>query len=293
MEEQIFDSEFFRKLNSIHLTIRMRLSQGAQGGRKSHAKGTSVEFSDFREYVQGDDFRRIDWNAYGRFDKLFVKLFMEEREALFNLFIDRSKSMEFGQKKKSIMSLRIAAALSYIVLNHLDRICINLLQDSEIQSTKSSSGKAVFQKLLKELSNIHFDGGTDLNRSIKKKELKAKGVSIVISDFFNQDSIEEALKYLLYKKQEVILVHILSREEINPEFDGVTNLIDAETGEDLKVSLTPAVLKEYNKQLQKFMENIESMAAKLGVGYIRVVSDEPLEKVVLNHFTLKGLIQKV
>ena len=76
MEEKIFNDDFFKKLQKIHLNINLRITKGLQGGRKSHAKGMSVEFSDFREYVPGDDFRRVDWNAYGRFDKLFIKVFI-------------------------------------------------------------------------------------------------------------------------------------------------------------------------------------------------------------------------
>ena len=86
--EKIFDSEFYSKLHKLRMSIAMHLASGMSGGRKSNAKGNSVEFSDFREYRLGDDFRRIDWNAYGRFDKLYVKLFMEEKEGIFNLFLD-------------------------------------------------------------------------------------------------------------------------------------------------------------------------------------------------------------
>ena len=158
MNDKIFDKDFFNKLNNINLNVKLRLSQGAQGGRKSHAKGVSVEFSDFREYTPGDDFRRIDWNAYGRFDKLFIKLFMEEREAIFNIFLDCSKSMDYGQANKSHMALKVAASLSYVVLNNFDRVYVNLLGDGGIESTKGASGKLTFQRLLKELSSTEFSG---------------------------------------------------------------------------------------------------------------------------------------
>ncbi|MDP4178692.1 MAG: DUF58 domain-containing protein, partial [Bacillota bacterium] len=101
MEEKIFDTEFLKKLDSIALNANITMSEGSSGSRKSKSKGSSVEFSDYREYTAGDDFRRVDWNAYGRFDRLFVKLFMEEREALINIFIDSSKSMNYGNPKKS------------------------------------------------------------------------------------------------------------------------------------------------------------------------------------------------
>ena len=86
--DKIFNSEFYSKLHTLRMSIAMRLAAGMSGGRKSNAKGNSVEFSDFREYQLGDDIRRIDWNAYGRFDKLYIKLFMEEKEGIFQIFLD-------------------------------------------------------------------------------------------------------------------------------------------------------------------------------------------------------------
>ena len=124
MQEKIFDDDFFQKLNTLKLSLNMRLNQGMSGARKSGAKGTSVEFSDFREYMLGDDIRRIDWNAYGRMDKLFIKQFMEEKEGIYHIFLDTSKSMDYGEPKKSRLALQIAGALSYLVLNNLDRVYV-------------------------------------------------------------------------------------------------------------------------------------------------------------------------
>lgn len=293
MEEKIFNSDFFKKLNNISLNIKLRLSQGAQGGRKSQAKGVSVEFSDFREYVPGDDFRRIDWNAYGRFDRFFVKLFMEEREAQFNFFIDGSKSMDFGKVKKSHTALKITAALSYVVLGNLDRVSINTLKGEQIESSKSLSGKLAFKKMLKDLTAISFDGSTDLNSSIKKANLKKKGVSIIISDFFDSKDLEETLKYLSYKKQQIILLHLLSEEEIKPELYGTLNLVDAENSHNLKVTMSPQVLDQYEKELNKFKKNISNLALKYGAEYIDLCSEDSLEKILFGDLSQRGILFKV
>jgi uncharacterized protein (DUF58 family) len=291
MEDKIFDQEFFKKLSTINYLIRMKLSQGASGGRKSSAKGTSVEFSDFREYVQGDDFRRIDWNAYGRFEKLFVKLFMEEREAVFNIYVDGSTSMSLGDKSK--MALKISAALSYIVLNNLDKVYIHTLKNKQIMSTKPMTGKVAFQKLLKELSMIQFDSQTELSSAIRSRDLKNRGVSIILSDFFCKEPLDDLLKYLAYKKQEVLLIHILSPEEVNPDFEKVVNLVDSETNEKMKVSLSPSIKKAYLKTLEDFKLKIEEKASKYGATYVNVLSNEPLDQVILKSFTSKGFLRKV
>ncbi|TCK98696.1 uncharacterized protein DUF58 [Natranaerovirga hydrolytica] len=293
MEEKIFDQDFFAKLNKLNFLVKMSLSQGANGGRKSTAKGTSVEFSDYREYIQGDDFRRIDWNAYGRFEKLFIKLFMEEREAVFNIFLDCSKSMDFGEEKKSKKALQLSAALSYIVLNNMDKLQLHTLQDNRIHTLQGISGKASFQKLLQGLTKVDFKGQTHLVDTIKQKNLKQRGVSIIISDFFTKEKIEEMVQYLGYKKQEIILIHLLSREEVAPYFEKMVNLIDSETQEALKLTITPKVIKTYQETLTAFCQEIEEKVVKYNGAYVKVVSDESLEKILLKSFSAKGFINKV
>ena len=293
MSVKIFNEDFFKKLNKINMHINFKLSSGTQGGRKSKAKGVSVEFSDYREYAPGDDFRRIDWNAYGRFDKFFVKVFMEEREGVFNFFIDRSKSMDYGEINKKETALKVVGALSYIALNNLDRVNINTMESGTIKSLKSATGNKGFQRILKELESMEFDGATDLSQSIKKRNLASRGISIVVSDFLNNnglESLEDGLKYLAFKKQEIILVQILSDEEINPQFNNEITFIDSETGENLKMSLTPSVIKDYKNSLKKYNNEIESLVKKYGGKLISVSSSKSIEEIILNDFSKKRVL---
>ncbi|ERI92227.1 hypothetical protein HMPREF1982_02616 [Clostridiales bacterium oral taxon 876 str. F0540] len=289
-KSKLFDAEFFKILENLNINIKKSASFGASGARKSKVKGTSVEFSDFREYVPGDDFRRIDWNAYGRFDKFFIKLFMEEREAMINIFVDGSKSMSFGQPSKSILALRLAAAFSYLALNNLDRVCVNTMQNKELRVTDALSGKLMLQRTLSYLKNIEFEGATDINASVVKKDFKNKGVSIIISDFFTENGIGEAIKYLTFKKQEVILIHILSPEELEPDYYGQVKLIDSETREDRNIILNPSIMKAYKKQLGLFKKSIADIASKYGAAYIEASSDEGIEKVMLEKLSRSGVL---
>lgn len=293
MAERIFNEDFFSKLNKINLSINLKLSSGTQGGRKSKAKGVSVEFSDYREYMHGDDFRRIDWNAYGRFDKFFIKVFMEEREGIFNLFLDTSKSMDYGKENKKNMALKIVAALSYVALNNLDRVNINLLDSGNIQVLKEVSGSRAFQRIIKDLENISFDGTTSLTQSIKKRPIKNKGVSIVVSDFLDNlglKDLEEALKYLAFKKQEIILIQVLALEEIKPELNGEITLIDSETNENIKISLTPNLIKEYEKTLYSYKKSIENLVKKYNGKFISVNSSMEIEEVILGELSKKRVL---
>ncbi|CDM67487.1 hypothetical protein CM240_0320 [Clostridium bornimense] len=293
MKENIFDKDFFTKLNKINMALNFRLSNGTQGGRKSKAKGVSVEFSDFREYAPGDDFRRIDWNAYGRLDKLFVKVFMEEREGVFNFFLDKSKSMDQGDDNKGEMALKIMAALGYITINNLDRIIVSGLEDGNIIDLGSGTGKRTFQKLLRDLNNIEFNGATNLGESIRKRKITGRGVSIVVSDFLNNgglENLEEGLKYLAFKKQQIILVQVLSKEDMEPTIDEEVTLIDSETREEVKMTLNYKVIEEYKKALKTYNNNLKNMAKKYGAKIVFVRSDEALEKVILDKFTRNNIV---
>ncbi len=289
----MFNEDFFKKLNKINMYINFKLSGGTQGGRKSKAKGVSVEFSDYREYAPGDDFRRIDWNAYSRFDKFFIKVFMEEREGVFNFFIDKSKSMDYGKDNKKNTALKIVAALSYIALNNLDRVNISTMNDGSLENIKTSTGNRGFQKILMDLEKIKFDGTTDLSSSIKKRPLSMRGISIVVSDFLNNEgleSLEDGLKYLAYKKQEIILVQVLCDEEINPDFNNEITLIDSETGENIKLSVTPALINEYKETLKIYNEKVEALAKKYGGKLISVNSSMNIEEIILSEFSKRKVL---
>lgn len=290
MEDKLFDNDFFKLLQNLSITTKKSANYGASGTRKSKVKGTSVEFSDFREYVPGDDYRRVDWNAYGRFDKHFIKLFMEEREALVNIFIDGSKSMNFGLPLKSSFQLRLAAAFSYITLNNLDRVCLNVIKNKELKTMEALSGKTMLQRALSFLKDIEFEGITDINGSIMKKDFRNKGVSIILSDFFTENGIAEAVKYLTYKKQEVILIHILSPEELQPDYYGQIKLIDSETKEERSIVLNPSIVKAYKKQVTLFKNNLKDAAAKYGATYIETSSSEAIENIIMEKFIQSSIV---
>ena len=290
MKEKVFDGDFYRKLESIAIKARMTMTDGAAGGRKSKAKGSSVEFSDFREYTPGDDFRRIDWNAYGRFDKLFLKVFMEEREALTNIFVDCSRSMDFGEENKAVMALKICAILTYLALNNSDRVCLNKLQGDNLTTSSSYMGKSSFPKALEFLESCDFIGTTNLSEIIKRKEFKTRGITIVISDFFTIGSTSDMIKYLSYKKQQIILIQVLNEEEVNPILGGQVRLIDSETRDEVNLTITPKLLKTYHLKLKGLQLVISEEVKKYGGIFLQIKASEALDKIVFEAFAKEGII---
>lgn len=261
------------------MSLAMSVAAGMSGGRKSNAKGNSVEFSDFREYRFGDDIRRIDWNAYGRFDKLFIKLFMEEKEGLFSIFIDSSKSMDFGEHNKAVCALRLAGAVSYIVLQNGDRLFINVMDNGNLIEYKSMAGIKAFSKVTQTLESVSFSGNSGLFESVRHKDFKKRGTSFLITDGYTEE-LEDAVKYLKFKNQDVVLIQVLSREELEPEFEGTVNLIDSETGLDMRMTMSSQTVRDYKKSLDNFLARTQAMCKKYSCTYIRAISDESMESLL-------------
>jgi len=281
LKSQLFDSDFLKKLEQLVITSKITLVDGAAGNRKSRAKGSSVEFSDYREYSIGDDFKRIDWNAYGRFEKLFIKLFMEEREAPVHIFLDNSKSMDWGEPNKGIASRRLAAALSYISLSSYDRVSLVCLNNTVDKYKPDLRGKNSFTQILNLLENLEYSGTTDIFNTIAKFNLKSgKGISIVISDLFTKGNLLDMINYLQFKKQEIYICHVLAPQEVEPEIGMSLRLIDIESGEFRDVTSSPDLIKSYKKVYKRFITNIEEICKKRGVNYIFMESSLPVERMV-------------
>lgn len=287
MEEKIFDGSFFRGLNRIKLVTRITMQGGRSGMRKSAAKGSSVEFADFREYVPGDDIRRIDWNTYGRMEKLFVKLFVEEREAYYSVIVDTSASMDFGSPSKGVCAARLAGAVSYMALNNLDRVRLSAICEDKIVNSSDFTGRQGFNKAVSWLENMEWAGKTDLYKSIKRIPFNQKGVTVIISDLFSKDttdenisSIADTIRYLRYMKQEVLILHVLSQEELEPDLEGTIGLEDAETSEFLKITATSHLCKQYKRVLERFKSQVEECAKHYQAHYIQVCSNETIEMFI-------------
>lgn len=278
---KILDNEVLKKIQSLSLQVNIPVSGQAAGNRKSRNKGSSVEFSDFREYVPGDDFRRVDWNAYGRFDKLYVKLFMEEREAPVQIFLDISKSMAFGEPDKNVAARRLAAALSYLSLTSYDRVTI-VPWNNKVQNTFGPyRTQAAFMQVVNLLEELPDYGESNFYEALRQMEWKTgRGISIIITDGLIDGGIEEGLKYLKYRRQEIYFCHVLSNQELSPQIGGALELVDCETGKIIEVTVSGALLEAYEKSIKQFLSGIKEQCKKWGVHYSLLLSDMPVDRMV-------------
>jgi hypothetical protein len=278
IRDEIFTTDFMNKLEKLSVNVKNISKYGSAGSRKSNAKGMSVEFSDYRKYNPSDDYRRIDWNAYGKFRKLYVKLFMEEKEAVYRIFIDNSKSMSFSDK--NVMALRLSAAFSYLALCNLDKVLLNPINAHE-NNIFLGQGKNSFMKYINYLDNMSFNDYNSSFDKIKRVNFNGSGISIILSDLFTADNIEDIIKYLAYNNQQILIIHILSPEEINPLINGRIKLVDSETGQENNLMITPGLLRKYRNRLEKFCDNISNLCNKYGAYYLNVKSTDPIEKIIL------------
>ena len=284
------NAAFYDTLSRFRLSMGHKTSMNLTGNRKSVQKGSSTEFSDFREYMPGDDIRRIDWNAYGRLDRLYVKEYMEEKEAVVTILIDTSASMEYGEQKKSELVCMLTAAFAYLSLNNMDRVLVYDMQ--RMQSPLSlNGGRKAFPRLSHWLSQCRFEGTVDIEEAIKRLPAKGPGVTFLISDFL-QDAFletesyrqpgqrgatgaqaqpmvaERILRFLNYRKQKTVFLHVLAKEELSVELTGTCNLIDMEDRSNtLRLTLDAASIRVYEKALEQFCGNLRRACAKAGAVY--------------------------
>ncbi len=287
----LFDSTFLSKLEQLYLLSKKLFRGEHRAERKSRQIGSSLEFADYRNYTLGDDLRSIDWNIYGRLDRLFVKLFEQERDLHIYFLVDASASMRWTPEgtderagSKFDQARRIAASLAYIGLANLDRVNIHYFASGLIGDMGLSRGKSQFHKVLEFLQRA--PGGiheTQLLPSLRTfaGRMKRRGLVFVISDFFDPAGYEEALGVLRYNHFEIHLIQVLDPAELNPSDTGDLRLIEAETGAAFEVTANESLLRRYRGAVGSFLDGLNTFCLERGIGYAQALTDVPFEELVL------------
>ena len=243
---------FLARLDTLQLAMKGRASGGAGGTRRSRQTGSSAEFSDYREYIPGDDIRRIDWNAMARFDRIFLKLFMEEQESAVTVLLDGSASM--GEKWEA--ARRAAEAVSYLALTGGDRLRVVCLQQDGNRMSPQLSGRQAYARLEQFLDTCVPQGGGTLTEKVMRTEGLRKGLCFLISDCYEDEGIGTALDSLRYREQECAVIQTLSAFELDPALDGALKLTDSENGDAVNLLADREVLEGYRRTLVKFLADV-------------------------------------
>jgi len=281
-ENDIFNEEFIRKLEYWSLIFRRIYSGELSASRRSKEVGAGIEFSDRREYFLGDDFRYIDWKAFGRTEKALLRLFVEEKDLQVNILLDSSASMGVGEPPKIESAKKLAAAISYMVLFNLDRVGVTIFSENVTHFLPPARGKGRMIRIFEMLRNVSAGGKTDLMKLAEKmtSSIKGGGLSMVISDLMVGSGFDECLSRLMYYGSEVSVIRVVAPEDKNPVFLGDLRLIDSETGETQNITVTPGMISRYKEAFDKMSEVLESTALKRGARFVTVSSSLTFDEQV-------------
>ncbi|MGE3269742.1 MAG: DUF58 domain-containing protein [Chloroflexota bacterium] len=287
----LIDEHLLRRLERLSLSSDRPVAGGLGGEHRSSARASSMDFADYRQYTPGDDFRRIDWNAYGRFGTLYVKL-TEAREQLpVHILVDASRSMGWGEPSKLRYACQLAAALGYVSLARYDRLTVTTLGEHPDQ-LRDVRGRGRLPALLQFLEGVQPSGGFDLNTTLSTYRVnrRAGGLVILISDLLDPNGYEDGLDSLLAAGLSVVVLQVLSPQELNPSEGGDVELVDSESGEVVEVSLTQRMIDIYRDRLESWCEDAEALCARRGMTYSRIATDTPIEDLLLNEFRRVGIL---
>ncbi|MBV8083328.1 MAG: DUF58 domain-containing protein [Chloroflexi bacterium] len=292
MPASFLEPTLLRRLERLDLLSRRRVSHAVKGERRSSQRGTSVNFVDYRQYVPGDDVNQIDWNVYGRLDTLVIKLFEDEQNVTVHILVDNSRSMDWGEPNKLHLALQLAGALGYVGLSNFDRVQCATFSDTVGASFGPARNQREAQNLFAYLGGIEARGETNFETSLRiyAAQNRRPGTAIIITDLLSHSSFENGIRYLLERRYDVVLLHLLAPAEVHPALGGDLKLIDRETGKYVDVTLNQRALSLYAERYTRWTNALEAFCGRHGILYERIESTEPVDRLIFQTFRKRGLV---
>jgi uncharacterized protein (DUF58 family) len=291
--QRLIDDDFLRRLANLQFMSRHRQGGRFAGGHVSPRAGVSIEFADYRDYVPGDDFRYVDWNIYGRLQRLLVKTFVQELDVPVYLLLDTSASMRLGRPAKAIYAARLALALGYLALRNLDRVGLFPFADRLAEAIPPRHGMLQFSRFLRVLSGIDPQGQTSLARSIEDflSQTRETGVVVLISDFLPADDLREPLARLTYRGDDIVAIQVLDCEDLAPTVVGPVQVQDVETDERIVLSVGPATLAAYRSRFAEHQAALRRLLGSHKAPLFVVTTDRALESFIHEDLRAGGILR--
>ena len=263
------DISFLHKLNRMSLLVEKRVTSNYVGERAAVYTGRGLIFKDHAMYSPGDDFRAIDWKAYARLDKLYVKRFEEERNLTVHVIIDYSGSMAFGSGriKKYEYADMLGLGFAYMAMRHNERFVVSTFAD-RLEVFKAKRGRTNLMTMLDYLNKKKPKGLSKLGESLVayKKRVTSRSYIVILSDFlYDVEEIRKAIER--YKDHHVLLIQVLDKSEANLDLEGDFKLLDVETNESLRTFLSPYSRKQYLEQLAEHQAKIRRVCDEIGAKF--------------------------
>jgi len=281
----LLDPEFMNRLDSLDVMSRKILKGKLQGERRSKRRGQSVEFADHRPYVAGDDLRFVDWNIYGRLEKLFLKLFLEEQDLTVHILADATGSMTLGEPSKELFIKKLTAALGYVSLVNNNRVTISFFGDGIKGQLANMRGRNYLHKMAEYLLTTDFEGFSHFDNACRQlvANRSGSGIMIVLSDFLLKEGYDSGLRRLIGRQYDLYAIQVLSRQELTPSFTGDLKLLDIEDADISEITVSSALLKYYKRNLNAFCNELKDFCRQRGAVYVLANSADSVESLVLNY----------
>jgi uncharacterized protein (DUF58 family) len=282
-----FDPLTLSKLSTLLLRARYVVEGLISGLHTSPYKGFSVEFSEHRQYAPGDEIRHIDWKAYAKFDRYYIKEYEEETNLRCYLLVDASASMAYRSNgvSKFDYACYLAAALAYIMLNQQDLVGLVTFADGIRRQLLPRSSPGHLRSIIDSLEQTVPAGDTNLGRTLHHiaSQLRRRGLVILLSDLLDEPSeVMQGLRHLRYQQHEVLVFHVLDHDEITFPFTQLTQFEDLEDA--TRVIADPrAIVADYREQVQQFIKEYEMMCRRQSIDYTLYSTRMPLDKGLLKY----------
>lgn len=298
MKPSYLNDAFFSRLEALAFNLRRDLGGYFGGKHLVSTYGQTVEFADYREYMLGDDIRRIDWNLFSRFEKYFIKLFTDERQMRVQIYLDCSASMGKANPMKGAYAVAAAAAIGYLAIHNMDKVSYHLIRGDRAEDPFGTIvGKTAFFRAMKTLDQVEFDGDVDISSAILHTPNvgTGDGLTVVISDFFTEEDWKRGIDYLVYKKKQIMLMQVYAPDEIDPTYTDRINLIDAEAADisdarNMKLRISKSMQKAFHEAVAAFYDDIGNFCKKRGAGFITLDCEKPIERQLFSELLKRGTV---
>ena len=294
MGKMVIDEAFLAELEALETLLKNNVAGMFGGNHQSKNFGSSCEFADYRDYVPGDDISKIDWNAYARFDKLYQRLYLDERQMHTRIYIDASRSMHHGTFEKAEQAIKVAAAFAYLSVSEMDKVSVYAIHGSQVDEVITGMvGKDAYIKCVSALNDIEFNSDASIGEAIVPSKIgMGDGYSILISDFLTDEDYERAIDKFAEKKRDILCVQILSREELNPQFRGKMHLFDVEDQHRFfRKKIDKDRINAYKAALKFITEKIKTYCESRGGHYMLLPAYARISDIFFGEMVDMGVLK--
>lgn len=294
MSKMIISEAFLQEVETLQMLIKNNVAGLFGGNHQSKTYGASCEFADYRDYMAGDDVTKIDWNALARFDKLYLKLYLDERQMHTRIYIDASRSMAYGSAAKAEQALRIAATIAYLSVSEMDKVSVYIIREGQVHDVITGMvGKEAYLSSINRLNDIEFEGDSFISDALLPENLGyGDGMSVIISDFLTDNNYEDAIDRLVGKRRHAFCVQVLSREELNPQIRGRVHFFDSENAaRTYKKNVDRDIAKAYKEALAYVKDRISGYCAARGADYLLASAEDSVSEIFFGKLVDMGVLK--